>query len=168
MASNGEKYLRNKVIPPGKDGRKLISFEEDIFADAAERLGGEFTMLQIRDVWYSFLSYLRGLLAHTDIMRVSIPNIGVVEFNAFLAGGRLKRLYGLKKRKGRLRPHEVDERDRLEEKIRTVKEARKKYGKRSPLIVKNSYNTYMAKEGLKHGLTWEELQDFQNKRFYEY
>lgn len=145
--------------------RKLISFEEDIAKEVAEYFDNRVSPEQVMDVWKAYVSFVRGVLAQTDCVRVIVPYLGVLEQNRHQIKDRLRILEYVKKQRGRLRPHQVNERDHLLAKLDLInREAEKRY-KKDPIISRNRFNVKEALRGFRGHWGWDRIEDFQAREF---
>lgn len=156
---------KRRELKPVRGKRRLISFDEDIADEVVERTGGRFTREQVLDVWRSYVSYVRGILAQTDCVRVIIPNLGVLENNVTMINRRLAMIKYIYRCKGRLRTNNVRERDNLLRKRDVILEESRKRSMKDPAVVKNKRNINIKLRDMHMRYKWEEIQDFQAKEF---
>lgn len=145
--------------------RKLISFEEDIAKEVAGYFDNRVSPEQVLDVWKAYVSFVRGVLAQTDCMRVIIPYLGVLENNRHKIAERLRMLEYIKKQHGRLRPHQVNEREHLLAKAELIDRESKGRNPKDPLVSRNRFDVKESLRGLRGHWGWDRIEDFQAREF---
>lgn len=141
--------------------RRLISFDRDIIDEVVSRSGGKFTKGQVEWCMKASVSYIHHLARYTDNISIRIPFIGNVICNLREMRVRRDKLLRIRDREGGWPDDRMPiELDCLNDKIKVMEDlGNLKEG--DPMIRDNHASMY----NMRHGLTWEELQDFQQQQF---
>lgn len=143
-------------------GRSLISFDRDILDEVVRRSDGKFTKQQVEWCMKASVSYIHHLSRYTDNISIRIPFIGYVICNLREMRVRRDKIRRIFVKEGNRYPDErmPIELDCLDKKINAIEDMEGlKNG--DPLIRDNHEAMYQCR----YGMTWEQLQDFQQKQF---
>ena len=150
----------------GKKGsdRSLISFNKEIIEAVLEKTEGKYTRGQVMDVFFASILYIHSLMRYTDTLVISVPWLGDVVCNLKEMKSRHLYLTRRKEKFGYLPPHMEEEVIMLEKKIAVLEEMKEdgafKNGNDYIKSVRRSI------EKFRKGLTFDEIENLQNKEFY--
>lgn len=142
--------------------RSLISFDRDIVDEVVRRSGGKFTKQQVEWCMKASVSYIHHLARYTDNISIRIPFIGYVICNLREMRVRRDKIRRIYVKEGDRYPDErmPIELDCLDKKIKVI-EGMEGLKNGDPLIRDNHEAMYQCR----YGMTWEQLQDFQQQQF---